>query len=217
MNDQTKGSDSTADPCDQVRPVRCRCRWVRWGERGLAIVGGLLLLMVFTPVTQWLYDALDRQTPLAKAKYIICLGGDPARVIEGCRLLSEGYGEKLIVSNHDEAADQMKDLALEWGAPADRILVDRRSTTTQDHPSAIRDGLHVDPQADACIIVSSYTHLARSQACFQKAGYRHLIMREPRWERQFRPVGGWKYRFRILPTVAYEYTAWAEYYLRGAV
>jgi uncharacterized SAM-binding protein YcdF (DUF218 family) len=173
--------------------------------------------LVFTPATQWLYDALDRQTPLAKAKYIVCLGGDPARVIEGCRLLSEGYGEKLILSNHDEFADQMLVLARDWGAPVDRILVDRKSWVTLDHPASIRE-LGVNPVADACIIVTSYTHLARSQACFTRAGYRHLIMREPRWERQFRPRGGgWKHRFRILPGVLYEYAAWVEYYLRGAV
>lgn len=181
------------------------------------MVGGLLLLMVFTPITQWLYDALDRESPLAKSKYIICLGGDPARVIEGCRLLMEGFGEKLILSNHDPYSDPMRDLALEWGAPADKILLDRDSRTTFDHPRSIRDHLQVDPRSDTCIVVTSYAHLARSKACFEKAGYRHLLMREPRWERQFRGGRGWKYRFRILPSVVYEYAALVEYYLRGAV
>ncbi len=217
MNDQTQGSNAGSAQAARRPPARAWRRTLRWVEHGLALVGGLLLLMVCTPLTQWLYDALDRETPLAKAKYIICLGGDPARVIESCRLLSEGYGEKLILSNHDQYTDKMRDLALEWGAPADRILMDRRSSTTLDHPGAIRDGLGIDPQNDSCIIVTSYAHLARSKACFEKAGYRHLILREPRWERQFRSAGGWKYRFRILPYVAYEYAAWVEYYCRGAV
>jgi uncharacterized SAM-binding protein YcdF (DUF218 family) len=173
--------------------------------------------MIFTPATQWLYDALDRESPLVRSKYIICLGGDPARVIEGCRLLSEGYGEKLILSNHGKCTDEMRRLALEWGAPADRILLDRRSEKTSDHPGAIRDDLGVNPAHDACIVVTSYTHLARSRACFRKAGYQQLVMREPRWERDFRSIGGWKYRFRILPSVVYEYAAWVEYYFRGAV
>ena len=207
-------SDSVPPAGTTGRPTR---RWLRGMEHALAAIGGLLLLMVFTPATQWLHDALDRQTPLAKSKYIICLGGDPARVIEACRLLNEGYGETLILSNHDEYTDRMRDLALDWGAPADRILLDHRSQKTYDHAPALRDHLHVDPANDACIIVTSYTHLARSKACFEKAGYRHLVMREPRWERQFRSAGGWKYRFRIFPSVVYEYTAWLEYYVRGAV
>ena len=206
--------DSAPQPSPTLRPRR---RWLRYIEHMLALIGGVLLLMVFTPATQWLYDALDRQAPLAKSKYIICLGGDPARVIEGCRLLAEGNGEILILSNHDEYTDRMRDLALDWGAPADRILLDHRSQKTSDHPLAIRDVLHVDPANDACIVVTSYTHLARSKACFEKAGYRNLILREPRWERQFRSAGGWKYRFRIFPSVVYEYAAWLEYYLRGAV
>ncbi|HKQ46831.1 MAG TPA: YdcF family protein [Phycisphaerae bacterium] len=210
-----KNSPESAPP--PPPPVRPRRRWLRWIEHALALIGGGLLLMVFTPATQWLYDALDRQTALAKSKYVICLGGDPARVIEACRLLNEGYGENLILSNHGENTDRMRDLALEWGAPADRILLDHRSQKTSDHAPAIRDGLHVDPANDLCIVVTSYTHLARSKACFEKAGYRHLILREPRWERQFRAAGGWKYRFRVLPTVVYEYAAWLEYYVRGAV
>jgi uncharacterized SAM-binding protein YcdF (DUF218 family) len=213
---QVKEPDEVAS-MPPIPPRSAGRRTIRWIERVLAVIGSLLLILVFTPVTQWLYDALDRQTPLAKAKYIVCLGGDPARVIEGCRLLSEGYGEKLILSNHDEFADQMLLLARDWGAPVDRILVDRKSWVTLDHPASIRE-LGVNPAADACIVVTSYAHLARSQACFARAGYRHLIMREPRWERQFRPTGGgWKHRFRILPGVLYEYAAWAEYYLRGAV
>ncbi len=217
MNEQDQPTEIASALPDNASPPCCGCRWLRRIEFALAMIGGALLLMVFTPITQWLYDALDRESPLVQSKYIICLGGDPARVIEGCRLLSEGYGEKLILSNHDQYADQMRDLAVEWGAPADKILLDHHSRTTLDHPRSIRESLTIDPQNDTCIVVTSYAHLARSKACFEKAGYRHLVMREPRWERQFRSGHGWKYRFRILPSVVYEYAAWAEYYLRGAV
>jgi uncharacterized SAM-binding protein YcdF (DUF218 family) len=160
--------DSTPKPLPSAHPRR---RWLRWIEHALALIGSGLLLMVFTPATQWLYDALDRQTPLAKSKYIICLGGDPARVIEACRLLNEGYGEKLILSNHDEYTDRMRDLALDWGAlPADRSS-DHRSKKPTTMPG-IRDGSCTSIPPRRLIIVTSYTHLARSKAPLRKAGYR---------------------------------------------
>ncbi len=200
------------------RCLRRLKRLLRWFEHGAAVVGLLALLLVVTPLTERLYDALDRQSPLAHADYIICLGGESARIIEAARLLSEGFADRLIVSNHGIFAKAMRQTAIEWGADPQRILVDDRSFKTSDHPRAILEGLGVDPVNDQFIIVTSFTHLARSKACFEKAGYRHLIMREPRWERQARTTDrDWKWRFRVLPDLIYEIAAWAEYAVRGAV
>jgi len=180
---------------------------------------GLHLLFVLTPLTGWLFDAMDSQDELAKAEYIICLGGDPQRVLEAARLLEEGYAPRLIVSNHGSAAYMMRNLAIEWGAAPDRIIVDDQARTTRDHPLSASRAAGIDPQRDVCIIVTSYLHMARSRACFRKAGYRRLIMREPRWERRFRDPDGLNFngRFKKLPQLVYEGAAWVEYWLRGAV
>lgn len=221
MTDAEDRKDTQA----RKRPLRPSARRrrgrlvIRWIEHLLAATTVGLVLAVVTPVTMWVYDAMDCQDQLAPVRYIICLGGDPSRVIEAARLLKEGHADKLIVSNHDRASARMRDLAIEWGAPAESVLVDNRSFKTLDHPEAIRQAVGLDPANDVCIIVTSYTHMARSKACFERAGYRHILMREPRWERQFRTAQGlgWKGRFLVLPKLVYEGAAWVEYWVRGAV
>ena len=193
-------------------------RFARWIEHTLAVIGAALVLLVITPATTWLYDALDREVPLARADHIICLGGDSSRVIEAARLLREGYAPDMIVSNHPPFAEEMKDLAVDWGVAADQILVDDGAFKTRDHPRSIAKITGVDPKNDRIIIVTSYTHLARAKSCFEKAGYRNLIMRQPRWERDRASVTrDWKWRWRVLADVVYEYAAWAEYTVRGDV
>jgi uncharacterized SAM-binding protein YcdF (DUF218 family) len=205
------------NPAAAGPPGRKRRPWrfLRWIEHVLASAVALLLLILVSPLPRWLHGQFDCQGPLEPAKYIICLGGDPSRVLEGTRLFLEGYGEKLIVSNNEAGAPMMRALAIDWGAPPDLILVDSHSRRTADHPVSIQGQCGVDPLHDACIVVTSYLHLARSKACFEKAGYRSVIMREPRWERQFRTLGGWRNRYHFMPALIYECGALVEYWVRG--
>lgn len=185
---------------------------------GLAATG---VVTVVTPAGRWLYLSFDCQTDLRRADYIICLGGDPVRVLEATRLLEEGRAETLIVSDFGVTARLMRDAAVEWGAPAERVLVDDQSRRTADHAESIARNLGVDPEDDVCIIVTSYLHLPRAAACFEKAGYRHIIPRELRWERAARQQPGWQFgvkaRFRYSTHLIYEYAAWVEYWVRGYV
>lgn len=184
----------------------------------LALAALLVLLLIVTPATTWLFDALGREDPLEPADYIVCLGGDNGRIIESARLLREGYAPRLIVTSHGPHAEEMRAVAIDWGADPSAIFVDAGAVKTRDHPRSIRDGLGVRPDSDRLIVVTSFTHMGRARACFAKAGYRHLILREPRWERTQRPEQrDWKWRFRVLPDVVYEYAAWLEYWIRGVV
>jgi len=195
-------------------------RTLKWGEHLCA--GGFLvgLLVFLSPLPGMIYRSFGRGGELRHADYVICLGGNMERVVEAARLVKDGVGDRLIVSNHGEAARLMREIAVEWGAPADRILVDDESFRTTDHPAGARR-LRVDPEKDTCIIVTDYTHLARSEAVFRRAGFRHVIMREPRWDRQNRermpPGGGLVWRFMEMPGIVYESAAWARYWLSGDV
>lgn len=191
------------------------CSFLRWAEHGFAAICLVAILLTFTPIPRWLMLNLDRQNPLANADYIICLGGDPARVLEATRLLREGYAPALIVSNYGEGADEMKTLAIDWGAPAERIKIDHASKRTVDHPGAIARNCGVDPGVDRCIVVTSLSHMARSKAVFEKAGYQHILMREPRWEREFRRLRGWRSNVMIAAELLYEYTARLQYWAMG--
>lgn len=200
-------------------PSRLR-RALRWAEHVVAGGSVFAVLLALSPVPKWIYRSFDRAGDLQPARYAIALGGDMDRVIEAARLVREGAAEKLIVSNHGEAAEWMRQIALDWGAPPDRILVDDRSVRTADHPAgAVRLG--VDPQNDVCIIVTTYTHLARAEAVFQRAGFRRIVLREPRWHRYVRdraPAdGGMMWRWMEMPSIVYESAAWVRYWLAGQV
>lgn len=202
-------------------PPRSRSRrWLRRLERGLALSALAVILWFVLPFQEWIYRGMDRQGPLQHAAYLICLGGGQARVVESARLMQEGWADRLVVSNHGAFGKQMADMAAEWGVPRERILVDDTSVTTRDHPAGVRR-LGVDPAKDLCIIVTSYTHMPRSQAVFEKAGFRRLILREPRWEREQRNIPHWRYGWRAridtFTAVLYEGAAWIEYKLRGAI
>lgn len=219
MPGTARENDDTPQRPVEAPPPRRRRSLIRGLEHLFAAMALLVVVLIATPATRVLFDALGSEDPLEKADYIVCLGGDAARVIESARLLSDGYAPRLIVSNHGEYAAQMRDMAVEWGADPERVLVDDRAYKTRDHPYTIAKSLGVSAADNRFIIVTSATHLNRSRACFEKAGYRHLILREPRWERDARSRSSrdWKWRFRKLPDVVYECAAWVEYYIRGAV
>ncbi len=177
----------------------------------------LQMVILFSPIPRWLYAKMDVQDSLRRADYIVCLGGDPTRVFEAVRLLDEGYGEKIIVSNNPVASRMMRDLAVRWGAPPDKVLVDPGSWRTADHPGSIQRSCGVDPRHDTCIIVTSYVHMVRARACFTQAGYQHVIMRELRWEREFRDPRTWRSNFWIMPELLYEGAGLVTYALCGYI
>ena len=194
----------------------CYCRPIlRWVQRLLAIIGLFVILACLTPIIDHVYPVLDRRSALSHADYIVVLGGDPYRVLEGVQLLKERYAPKLIVSNFESAADAMRDQAIAWGAPPDQVIADRQSHTTAEHPAGVAACANIDRANNSCIIVTSYLHMARSKACFEKAGYKHLIMCEPRWESTPRVPQSIKTRMKVLPSLIYEAAAWVEYKVRG--
>lgn len=215
-----RGQEPAAERATDDSARRPR-RLLRLAEHCLASVVILGLIIFVSPIPRWVYSKFDCPDEMRPAKYVICLGGGYARVIEGSRLVSEGHGETLVVSNLGSAADKMRDVAIEWGAPPDRILIDRESSRTADHPDAIARNAGVNPENDVCIIVTSYTHLRRAKAVFEKAGYRHIIMREVRWDRQVRLEQdenfGLGRRLALAPQMVYACAAWVEYWVMGYV
>jgi uncharacterized SAM-binding protein YcdF (DUF218 family) len=215
---------SAPSPCPEERPTPLRRQIargarvaVRWSEHVLASGAVLFIVLCLSPLPGKLYAELDRQDPLRSADYIICLGGTPSRIIESARLMSEGYAGKLVVSNNPMAAPMMRSTAIEWGAPADHVMIDNGSYVTADHPYSIERTCGVDPERDTVIIVTSYAHMARAKACFVKAGYRHIIMHEPRWERRFRHGEGIKRNLYIVPELIYEGAALLDYWATGRI
>lgn len=206
-------------------PVQNQRRFprVRRGARFVVLSAGVLAILsalfIVTPIFDRVYAAMDGEDTLAHADFIICLGGDAARVIESARLLQEGYAPTMIVTNNGAAAELMRSQAIEWGATPEHVVVDATSRRTADHPAAVAKAAGIDIANDTCIIVTSYTHLLRARAVFEKAGYRRIIMHEPRWERQSRDPAGmsWRTRFLMFPRLVYEGSGWILYRIRGDI
>lgn len=192
--------------------------WLRRAERCLAALAILLILWLATPFQEWIYRSMDRQGELRHAKYLLCLGGSDSRIVESAKLMAEGWADRMIVMNHGPFSEYMKRVAMGWGVPEDRILVDQQSVTTRDHPrGAILLG--VDPEKDTCIIVTNYTHMARSKALFEHAGFKHLILREPRWERAPRESGlytfGYRAKIATIGDMMHEAGGWLKAKFKG--
>ena len=216
-------SDSRAVAAQPQASGLRRFRRIRRIARGFVYLSGVCAILyaacILMPISGSIYLAMDAQDELTTGDFIICLGGDSGRVLEASKLLQEGFAPTLIVTNHGEAAHLMRDQAAEWGAPLERVLVDDTSTRTKDHPDAVATLASIDRSNDTCIIVTSFTHMRRARAVFEKAGYRKIVMQEPRWERQARNWEGmsWRGRFLIFPKLVYEGAGWILYWFGGYV
>lgn len=221
MNSEKSQDSGSNTKVTDIAPKSRGVCFIRTWTRRIILGAGLISIataaFILSPLQNIVYASMDAQDDLTRADYIICLGGDPGRVLEATRLLSDDYAPILIVTNHGSAAEQMRRIAIDWGASPSRVLMDDSSRRTADHPVAVARVGDIDIENDTCIIVTSYTHLARSRAIFEAAGFRHLIMREPRWEREVRPPEGlgWRGRFMVFPSLAYEASAWVKNWLQG--
>ena len=145
----------------------------------LAVAGGLIL--VFTPAGDWLGNALISVDPLAKADYIVVLGGNRERGVEAANLYREGWAPKVIVTSTRDSVGGLAGIVKAYGVPADDILIDGEATRTANHPEAVARLPGVDKKTDRFIVLTSPYHTSRSRACFQRDGYEHVCMQSLGW------------------------------------
>jgi uncharacterized SAM-binding protein YcdF (DUF218 family) len=189
-------------------------RCVQWAVNLAALA---VLLIVFTPLGHRLAEALSRTDELAEADYIVVLGGDLQRVVEGAKLYREGWAGKLVISSLPADMDPYARLAEDFGVPAADIVRDSGPRRTADHPRTVAERTGADRASARLIVVTSRLHTARAGACFEHAGYAHVILHPPRWQvpaaSDFR-WGNWVPRAHALPACVYEAAAWACYRAR---
>ncbi len=198
-----------------------RAGWLYRRIRGLLALSMLILIvLVFTPLTGTLQRLLDVTGPPQAADYIVCLGGEDERLIWAAELFKQGYAPKVIVSNIGGPALVMKSRMEGMGVPSDCLIVDAASRNTGDHPTCIAALEGIDPGAHRFLIVTHLEHSRRAAACFRKGGYAHLSVFAGRPStKQEGPLTArnWRARVRIVPTLAYEYTALLKYWLQGKI
>jgi uncharacterized SAM-binding protein YcdF (DUF218 family) len=209
---------TSADKSDD-RPRRSFLRRitsiVQWAVN--LIVAGCLAL-VFTPAGDWLGDALISVDPLAKADYIVVLGGQYERGVEAANLYREGWAPKVIVTSAGHDAVALAEVAKAYGVPAGDILIDTAATRTADHPRTVSKLPGVDKKTDRFIVLTSPYHTSRSKACFQRDGYERICMQSLGWRmggRYASTKGHWTQRAATLSGKLYEVLGWAMYGVRG--
>lgn len=210
--------NESAEPAPPDAPQRRPRRRVRRWVWRIATTASLLCVLSFallswTPVGVWIARPLVVSDPLEKADAIVVLGGRMDRVVAAAALYHDGWAPLVVVSSVGEDAERMGRILRHAGVPAEAIRIDRNPFRTQDHPRTIAQFPEITKNSRLLVVTSQF-HTARSRACFDKAGYKHVRLRYPPWqvspgsEKSYIGAGGGFY-------VTYELLAWSMYRLRG--
>lgn len=98
-----------------------------------------------------------------------------ARVQHGAHLFQQGLAPRLILSggrwapHRPACAPRMKTLALSLGIPAERIVVEDRSSRTAENAREVTRLLRAHG-TDSILLVTSPLHMRRAKLCFERRG-----------------------------------------------
>lgn len=233
------------NPHEKLGPVaRARRVLLRAILTPLVALGGLILVVVETPLVESLARPLVVYAPLAPADAIVVLGGGvrpdgelgeatQRRLVYALRLLRQGYAPIIVLTggNPDDPSvpesEEMARVARELGFPSSTFIVETRASRTSAQARAVAEiararGLR------AVILVTSPTHSYRALRAFRKTGLETLagtvdpvlrpvpVKPERWWQRWFALTHGKILtRVNLAAQTGYEYVALALYWYRG--
>lgn len=202
-----------------------------WFIRILAALGFVFLLVVATPVADYLAQPLRIEGQLRSAEAIVVLGGGAyrdgvasmgslARAVYGLTLLRAGYAPRLLLAGGRARPDTglealaMKKLLEGIGASSELLETEERSTRT--YSNALESARILQPQgATHILLVTHATHMLRAKLAFERAGFTVYPAPIP-WDRppttRAKPRLG---RINLLYNVLYEYGGLVLYWWRG--
>lgn len=202
-----------------------------WTTRILATLGLIVLVVVATPVADYLAQPLRLEAQLRTAKAIVVLGGGAyrndvpsmaslARAVYGLSLLRAGYAPRLLLAGGRARPDAgmealaMKNLLEGIGASAKILETEGRSSRT--YSNAVECARILQPQgAMRILLVTHPAHMLRAKLTFEKAGFTVYPAPIP-WDRlptvRAMPRIG---RIALLYDDLYEYGGLVLYWWRG--
>jgi uncharacterized SAM-binding protein YcdF (DUF218 family) len=203
----------------ESKPRLKRFRWIRRAYRALAGLSFLMVfflaLLMFTPVGVWIARELVATSDPYPADAIVVLGGNMDRVPWGAQLYHQGYAPLVVVTANGEYVEEMANVLRSAGVPETAIRIERNSYTTADHPQAVADLLGIAKDRPL-LIVTDWSHSARSQACFENSGFTQARVVIPDWQSlpgEHRNTLGFSSGLRTC----YELLGWCKYKLAGWV
>jgi uncharacterized SAM-binding protein YcdF (DUF218 family) len=159
---------------------------------GAITVVPVLSLAVLIAVGHW----LDVSDPLAKSDAIVAISGDTgARTQSAIALWKEGYAPVLIFSGGSSdpasvaSAELMKRTAVAAGVPADAIVVEGDSATTEENATRVAEVMRDRGLASAILVTSPY-HQRRAAILFEREFAPPMSLRnhpaeDPDWDASF--------------------------------
>jgi uncharacterized SAM-binding protein YcdF (DUF218 family) len=228
MPEEIKSGPAVVEPMTKSQTPGCTpVRHLLWPivrfyriVRGILALGMLsLVVLLVTPIPERIYTWLDVTAPAENADYIVCLGGNPSRLLWAVEAYRKGYAPRIIVTSLPSAAQWMQRKLVQCGIPESDILVDDQSKTTGDHPACIAALPNVDPALQKFLVVTDYEHSRRAAACFRQGGYQHVTMFGAGFTLREEPESKMRWRWRVmeLPRLAYECSALVKYWVQGRI
>jgi uncharacterized SAM-binding protein YcdF (DUF218 family) len=115
-------------------------------------------------------------------------------------------------------ADYIKQVFISWGIPADRILTEDQSQTTEENARFTARLLKPTPQSTWLLVTSAY-HIPRAMGAFRKAGFNVLAFpagpRTYGWQEFWWPTSTATDNLRRVDLAVHEWLGLAAYRLRG--
>ena len=150
----------------------------RVAVRLLAALGVIFLFVTFSPFVSWYATRLSRPWSSYQGDILVVLSaaGPNVGVMDAstywrCFMAVLYYREhpyrQIIVSGKDSAPN-MRDFLVFNGVPADRILVEDKSTST--HQNASFTARMLAGQRGRIVLLTSDSHMFRARRCFAKEG-----------------------------------------------
>lgn len=157
------------------------------------VVGAAAVLVVLLGVGHW----LEVTDPLGKADAIVAISGDSgARVESAIALWKQGYAPVLIFSGGSSdpesvpSAELMKRTAEAAGVPANAIVVEGTSATTEENAQHVADLMRSRGIRSAILVTSPY-HQRRAALLFEREfaeaalSFRNHPAEDPNWDASF--------------------------------
>lgn len=143
------------------------------------VLGALVMVLIGVGGLVWIGHALRVEDPLERVDAIIAISGDTGpRVRAAVALWNDGYAETLIFSGgaRDPASPSsgeiMKRQAISLGVPAESILVEPESETTDENAAQVAL-LMKQAGLRSAILVTSAFHQRRASLHFTREFERH--------------------------------------------
>ncbi len=147
-----------------------------------------VLLIAFTPLTEYMLKPLLIKAEVRKADAIVVLGGgvdrgryltleSSHRLVRGVQLYSEGMAPKIVfsggvvpkagVAEGAVLAQEAKRLSV----PTDHIIIENKSRRTHEQAEEIKK-IAESRRWKSLLLVTSCTHMKRSVYAFEQAGFK---------------------------------------------